>query len=304
MIFNNKFFRFVNQNRNIIILVIVICAFIVLLIKTLNGFFSNPQVKYEDNQNNISNDVQKTKNSVISNSTLNNKTAQDTYDVLKKFVQLCNENNIEEAYNLLSDECKQNVYPNLEGFTQNYVNIVFKNKKNLEAKNWIEYEDYVTYLVTYTGDIISTGDVNSEKFQDYITIDCESNKLNINKYIRRKQINKTTEKNNIKFTMNYVDIYKDYEIYNVDVENKNNKEIVLDNLTSVSGTYIETSEDTKINCSNYEAGRNNFTYGPGISKNMKLKFIKQYNTDIEDKKIIFSTAILNEDNVEEIDLEL
>ena len=304
MIFNNKFFRFVNQNRNIIILVIVICAFIVLLIKTLNGFFSNPQVKNEDNQNNISNDVQKTKNSVISNSTLNNKTAQDNYDVLKKFVQLCNENNIEEAYNLLSDECKQNVYPNLEGFTQNYVNIVFKNKKNLEAKNWIEYEDYVTYLVTYTGDIISTGDVNSEKFQDYITIDCESNKLNINKYIRRKQINKTTEKNNIKFTMNYVDIYKDYEIYNVDVENKNNKEIVLDNLTSVSGTYIETSEDTKINCSNYEAGRNNFTYGPGISKNMKLKFIKQYNTDIEDKKIIFSTAILNEDNVEEIDLEL
>ena len=75
-------------------------------------------------------------------------------------------------------------------------------------------------------------------------------------------------------------------------------------MTSVSGTYIETSEDTKINCSNYEAGRNNFTYGPGISKNMKLKFIKQYNTDIEDKKIIFSTAILNEDNVEEIDLEL
>lgn len=304
MIFNNKFFRFVNQNRNIIILVIVICAFIVLLIKTLNGFFSNPQVKNEDNQNNISNDVQKTKNSVISDSTLDNKTAQDNYDVLKKFVQLCNENNIEEAYSLLSDECKQNVYPNLEGFTQNYVNIVFKNKKNLETKNWIEYEDYVTYLVTYTGDIISTGDVNSEKFQDYITIDCESNKLNINKYIRRKQINKTTEKNNIKFTINYVDIYKDYEIYNVDVENKNNKEIVLDNLTSVSGTYIETSEDTKINCSNYEAGRNNFTYGPGISKNMKLKFIKQYNTDIEDKKIIFSTAILNEDNVEEIDLEL
>lgn len=304
MIFNNKFFRFVNQNRNIIILVIVICAFIVLLIKTLNGFFSNPQVKNEDNQNNISNDVQKTKNSVISDSTLDNKTAQDNYDVLKKFVQLCNENNIDEAYNLLSDECKQNVYPNLEGFTQNYVNIVFKNKKNLEAKNWIEYEDYVTYLVTYTGDIISTGDVNSEKFQDYITIDCGSNKLNINKYIRRKQINKTTEKNNIKFTINYVDIYKDYEIYNVDVENKNNKEIVLDNLTSVSGTYIETSENTKINCSNYEAGINNFTYGPGISKNMKLKFIKQYNTDIEDKKIIFSTAILNEDNVEEIDLEL
>ena len=300
MIFNNKFFRFVNQNRNIIILVIVICAFIVLLIKTLNGFFSNPQVKNEDNQNN-NHHLHK---DVFLDSTLDNKTAQDNYDVLKKFVQLCNENNIEEAYNLLSDECKQNVYPNLEGFTQNYVNIVFKNKKNLEAKNWIEYEDYVTYLVTYTGDIISTGDVNSEKFQDYITIDCESNKLNINKYIRRKQINKTTEKNNIKFTMNYVDIYKDYEIYNVDVENKNNKEIVLDNLTSVSGTYIETSEDTKINCSNYEAGRNNFTYGPGISKNMKLKFIKQYNTDIEDKKIIFSTVILNEDNVEEIDLEL
>lgn len=304
MIFNNKFFRFINQNRNIIILVALICAFIVLLIKTLNGFLSNPQEDNDDGQNNLSNDIQKTKNSVISNSTLDDNTAQDNYEVLEKFIQLCNENNSAEAYELLSDECKQNVYPNLEGFTQNYVNIVFKNKKSFDAKNWIEYGDYITYLITYTGDIISTGDVNNDKFQDYITIDSKNNKLNINKYIRRKKINKTTDEKNIKFIINYVDIYKDYEIYNISVENKNNNEIVLDNLSSVSGTYIETSEDTKINCSNYEAGKNSFTYGEGVSKNIKLKFIKQYNTEIEDNKIVFSTAVLDENNTEEIELEL
>ena len=304
MIFNNKFFRFINQNRNIIILVALICAFIVLLIKTLNGFLSNPQEDNDDGQNNLSNDIQKTKNSVISNSTLDDNTAQDNYEVLEKFIQLCNENNSAEAYDLLSDECKQNVYPNLEGFTQNYVNIVFKNKKNFDVKNWIEYGDYITYLITYTGDIISTGDVNNDKFQDYITIDSKNNKLNINKYIRRKKINKTTDEKNIKFIINYVDIYKDYEIYNISVENKNNNEIVLDNLSSVSGTYIETSEDTKINCSNYEAGKNSFTYGEGVSKNIKLKFIKQYNTEIEDNKIVFSTAVLDENNTEEIELEL
>lgn len=37
MKFYNNFFRFINQKRNIIIIVAIICAFIVLLIKTLNG---------------------------------------------------------------------------------------------------------------------------------------------------------------------------------------------------------------------------------------------------------------------------
>ena len=87
----------------------------------------------------------------------------------------------------------------------------------------------------------------------------------------------------------------------------NNNEIVLDNLNSVSSTYLETSEETQINCSNYEAGINSFRYNAGATKDIKLKFIKQYSADIKDKKIVFSSAILdteNMDNTAEIEIEL
>ena len=104
-----------------------------------------------------------------------------------------------------------------------------------------------------------------------------------------------------------MDVFKDYEIYSIKVENKNDNEIILDNLNSVSSTYLETNEETKINCSNYEAGINSFKYYAGVTKDIKLKFIKQYSADINDDKIVFSSAILdteNMENTEEIEVQL
>ena len=50
------------------------------------------------------------------------------------------------------------------------------------------------------------------KYQDYITIDEEVQKININRYIGRIKKEKEDEIDNIKIKVNFVDIYKDYEI--------------------------------------------------------------------------------------------
>lgn len=71
MKFYNNFFRFINQKRNIIIIVAIICAFIILLIKTLNGLVSESEKEKNNNSaENILNEVKNTRNSVISDSTL------------------------------------------------------------------------------------------------------------------------------------------------------------------------------------------------------------------------------------------
>lgn len=298
--FYNKVFRFINQNRRIIILLVSIGIFIILLIKALNDFsFKSDNGETDNEIENTSREIQDTRTSVITNTSVGQKTSTQNYNLLEEFVNLCNDGNIEEAYQLLSDECKQNVYPNLEGFANNYVNVVFKSRKSIDVKNWIKSGDYITYLVTYSDeDILSTGDVNNNKFQDYITVNSSKQQLNINKYIKKEELNKTQEIKNIKFTINYVDIFKDYEVYNIKIENKNNNDIILDNLSSVSSTYIETSSETQINCSNYEAGINSFKYGPGMVKTIKLKVIKQYNENLQDEKLIFSSAILDTGNID------
>lgn len=298
--FYNKIFRFINQNRRIIILLVSIGIFIILLIKALNNLSFKSDNDETDNEiENTSREIQDTRTSVITNTSVGQKTSTQNYNLLEEFVNLCNEGNIEEAYQLLSDECKQNVYPNLEGFANNYVNVVFKSRKSIDVKNWIKSGDYITYLVTYSDeDVLSTGDVNNNKFQDYITVNSSKQQLNINKYIKKEELNKTQEIKNIKFTINYVDIFKDYEVYNIKIENKNNNDIILDNLSSVSSTYIETSSETQINCSNYEAGINSFKYGPGMAKTIELKVIKQYNENLQDEKLIFSSAILDTGNID------
>lgn len=298
--FYNKIFRFINQNRRIIILLVSIGIFIILLIKALNNLSFKSDNDETDNEiENTSREIQDTRTSVITNTSVGQKTSTQNYNLLEEFVNLCNDGNIEEAYQLLSDECKQNVYPNLEGFANNYVNVVFKSRKSIDVKNWIKSGDYITYLVAYSDeDILSTGDVNNNKFQDYITVNSSKQQLNINKYIKKEELNKTQEIKNIKFTINYVDIFKDYEVYNIKIENKNNNDIILDNLSSVSSTYIETSSETQINCSNYEAGINSFKYGPGMAKTIELKVIKQYNENLQDEKLIFSSAILDTGNID------
>lgn len=50
---------------------------------------------------------------------------------VNQFVDLCNEQKIEEAYNLLSEECKEEVYPSLDSFRNNYYNAIFNGQKEI-----------------------------------------------------------------------------------------------------------------------------------------------------------------------------
>ena len=96
-----------------------------------------------------------------------------------------------------------------------------------------------------------------------------------------------------------MDRYKDYEIYDLKVSNPTNQEVILDDLESTTSTYIETNKETKISCLNYEAGRSSFYLDVGIAKTMKLRFMKQYNTNIVDEKLVFSSAILDAEKKED-----
>lgn len=51
-------------------------------------------------------------------------------NLINTFVEFCNNNKIQEAYDLLTDECKKKMYPDLESFKKNYYSIIFDQKKN------------------------------------------------------------------------------------------------------------------------------------------------------------------------------
>ncbi len=298
MFHDNKIIRFINKNRRMIIWAIAAIIFVLLLIKVLNNISIKGTQKSTESNNNLTRQERKSKDSIITDTKISNDKVKENYKLITEFVDFCN-NDAQQAYDLLTEECKENLYPNIEEFNKNYINVVFKEKKEVDIQSWIENGKKYTYLVKFYGDSITTGNVEDKKYEDYITIDEEKQKININRYIGRFEKKIQEEINNIKFEINSVDIYKDYEIYNLKISNFNNKQVILDNLESTASTYIETNKDTKINCSNYEAGINSFRFNAGVIKNIKLKFIRQYNTNIKDEKLTFSSVILDNENNEE-----
>lgn len=92
MIINNKIVSFINQNRNIIIIVIAICAFIILLINTLNTSLLNTGDEEETNDldDNITKEVQSSRETITSNTSVNTETAKDNYNLISSFVEFCN----------------------------------------------------------------------------------------------------------------------------------------------------------------------------------------------------------------------
>lgn len=300
MFYDNKIVRFINKNKGKIVVVVAIIIFLLLIIQVLNKASVE---KVKDNTNadrNLSNEVKRSKDTILSDTKIrNNTTAEENYNLITTFIQYCNNHEIEQAYNLLTEECKENVYPKIENFEKNYIDVVFQNKRQATIQSWTEHRDKHTYLVKLMGDIMATGNGEEQEYEDYVTVEGEEQKLNINRYIGRKKIETTREIENLKFEVNFVDIYKDYEIYYLKVSNPTNQEVILDNLESTTSTYIETNKETKISCLNYEAGRNSFRLEPGMAKTIKLRFIKQYNTNIVDENLVFSSAILDAEKKED-----
>lgn len=299
-----KFIRYFNQNRKKIIKSILIIVFIIAIIQFLNYTAEvNQKNKYKGNKDNIvENTLQRTdeaKDSLISNksiiqeTTISKEKIENEIDVINKFFKYCNNKDINNAYNLLTKECKELMYPTIDDFYKCYYNVVFNDKKkSFTMENW----EGSTYQVMITEDILSTGKVNdSITRQDYMTVtikDGES-KLNINNYIGRWNVNKKSIKNNIEVTVVSKDVYMDYEVYNFKITNNLDNKILLDDCQNPKSVYLEDNNNLKYYFYNNELFVNKFIIESKYTKNFQIKFNRSYSSSRKIKKIVFSNVILN-----------
>ena len=158
----NKFVRFYNQNKEQFFVTIIIIVMIITVIQILNGFAKKDNEKKNavNNQEVVSKQEQKiedSKQSVISENKVNENEFKTESRVIDNFIKYCNNGKIEQAYNLLTDECKQNIYPTVNDFSNNYVSKMFKTYKTYSIQNY--YNN--TYIIRLTEDMLSTGKSNN-----------------------------------------------------------------------------------------------------------------------------------------------
>ena len=188
-----------NQNRRKIWITILTAIGVFLIAWRLMFMWNGsrriitPEISKEDISSNMNTVTLTSQKSAITGK--NTQVDKKGITVIDNFVSFCNSGNLQSAYNLLTNECKEEMFPNISRFQEIYYNPIFLNgKRTSKIENWIGD----IYIIDYEEDALSTGIYSTENtIRDYITInkDKENNyKININKYIGRTEINKTAQK--------------------------------------------------------------------------------------------------------------
>ena len=288
----NRLIRYWNQNRFKIIIIIIIIVFAILLIRFIDYIVSIMPEENNIAQNNLTNYVGPTE-SVLTGEEMT-KNQMQMVSTIYQFVDYCNAQNIEEAYNLLSQECKEELYTNIDIFTNNYVTPIFNNQNKIAAiENW----GGNTYKVQIKDNPLTTGINNTQDvFEDYITIvidDNGENKLNINNYIGREEINKVGSIENIEITVLRSDTYMDYQTYTFKVVNNSTNEILLDDKVNMDSLYIVDQNNLKLSAYTHEISTEELRIMPRETREITIKYYNNYIYGDYIQSINFSRIILN-----------
>ena len=279
-----------HNNKTKIWLILGIIIFVYVIIRMFNA-----QIKKENeekinngtNQNfQVTTYLPSSQTSVMTNSSTTKENLKKDTEIIKNFIDFCNDNNIEEAYNLLSQQCKDELYKNINDFYNKYYKNIFNEKRSYDIENWASSKN-ITYKVKYLNDIMSLGTVNDEYIEEYITVVTENNekKLNINQFIGKEELNLKMETDNLNSTVVNKYVYYDYEEYEIIFENNTDKNIILDTKENTESVYIEDTKDVKYTWFGNEVPNSYLNLNSGESKRLRLKFNEIYTGKKTDSTI-------------------
>lgn len=299
----HRFFRWYNENREVFFIIIAIIVFFLLIIQVLNSIVSRQEEEKRNSMTQQNITVNNTINSepntsVITGEEITRSEATIAANAIKQFVNYCNNRQIENAYNMLTEECKTLIYPSLESFTENYYNRIFYINRMYNLENWYDDADLYTYYIKYTEDVLASGNLNSEDNKgDYITvvIDEEGYKLNISSYVGRRIIDQQESARGVNIKINWIDMYMDYAIANISAQNNTGGTICIDAKDESYSTYMYDENNVKYNSLLHENAEEQLMVRKNLTNTINIKFNKMYNTNREIMGIIFSNIITNYD---------
>lgn len=289
--------RTIDRNYKLISFIIIGIIFILLCIKGLNKI-------YEENEEKLQTE----------NIEKNNQTGEKTDDIyttesnsieqtMKSFVNYCNKKELDNAYKMLTNECKKAMFSTIEDFERIYINNVYNVQREYQMIKWNTDENKYTYQVRLYGDILALGSSNSyqEEFYTFIEDDKGNYKLNINNYIYGEDKNIKYKQNNIYIEIGYVDIYEEYETAVIKITNNSTKSISLTGDKYRKNIYLQNKIGTTYSSLNSDFDNKDIILEPQKTKIFKIDFNKMYNENNKANYLILSDVILDYEEYLEVE---
>ena len=231
------------------------------------------------------------------NETVPEKYQKSIENIIDKYFNFCNEGKYEEAYNLITPECKKKLYPSLAQF-KGYVDYVFQGKKkiyNIQSLSMVDNK-YI-YNIRILDDILANGTTDGYYYYEEKIILIEDNgemKLSIGEYIGEEQLNIKAEDDNMIFEIQSKSVDYETETYTIKVTNKTDKYIVISDNTQNNEIILDLGEQTR-----RPTGMEYLSIyvKPNATMVQEIKFDKFYDNGLKAQKLILGTVrVLNSYN--------
>ncbi len=282
--------RLYNQNRRKVWIFIAAFILFILVLKLLNSL-SGKNSSSTNSTTTVNNNY-----SVISGSSIDPEKAEKINETIDNFFKYCNNKEYENAYDLLSSDCKEELYPSLEDFSYKYVDKMFRVEKMYKTQAWISSDEIgETYRIEIFEDMMSSGNANTGSTTEYFTAVEENDelKLNINDYIGKVEINEITTQDDIEITVISKQVYESYERYKIKVKNKTKNDILLDGFRNNKAVYLLDNKGGKKIAYINELTMQELLVRKSLSSSLEIKFDRVYSTSSDILSMIFEDVILN-----------
>ena len=215
-----KIRRYFKKHKKIIIFIVIVVTIIIVVNYILKNMPENvvPKTTYQPNV------------AVMDNSEVPSKWQDKIEETIKQFVQYCNEKEYENAYNMITDDCKDEVFQGLPEF-ERYVNSRFSTKKIYSIQNFSNVGKQYIYNVNIFDDFMATGltGTNYTFVEEKFVFTEEDNDLKfaIGGFIRKDYLGVFGEDENLKVQIETKNVYYEREVYHLRITNKTEHPIVI-----------------------------------------------------------------------------
>lgn len=299
----NNFIRFINKNQKVIFYVILIAVFALLVIYSLNYYYTKKEEENQKNmlenkittENGYANEVNITMDNIKDETTkeLSNNTIENT---MKLFVNYCNSGDSENAYNMLTEECKDALkYFDAKTFKEFYIDLRFAEPQEYSLTKWSVDNDRTLCLITFNGDLMATGGAKYSANEEYYTFVKEDGKykINVNNYVYGENKNTRYKFDNVDVKVNDINAYTKYEEITIEITNTSDKTIAFAGYENDNSVYLTNAKGTIYSSMNSEFDEKDVVVQAGETKEVTIRFNKMYNASNKATKMVFSKVILD-----------
>lgn len=273
---------------------LIMVAMVVLIATIIISSFSGVETEKNEEVYNVYKPTQ----TIIKGQDISKEQYEKDSNLVNTFLEYCNNKKVEEAYELLSDTCKKEAYPDIETFKINYYNTIFDIKRECNLQAWITTDEYTVYKVRYSNSMLSTGIYQEGNvYQDYITLNKkdQEEKISIGNFVDSNECDIVTKTEELTVIVSQKRQYISYEEYDLNITNKTYNTILLNNLENTESIKLISSAGVKYSAYTSKLFLKDLIINSNETQKITIRFKKQFSSENKSSKIMINGIIKDYD---------